>query len=176
MPDGAAGRHGHAERPGLHHRAGRPRVRLRDTRSQTQILAGSSESTVSATATATWAKTGAIPALSAEKNCAEGGVDITAANKGDAPFTFELMGLKHTIAAGESRTVTIPVAEDQAYDFTITGPGGFRRTSRACWTARPAATPSTAGSARVAAEPGVGRRRVRLGATWPRPAAPTPPR
>ncbi|MFI1399978.1 Cys-Gln thioester bond-forming surface protein [Streptomyces sp. NPDC020681] len=98
------------------------------TKSQTQILAGSSESTVSASATATWAQTGAIPALSAKKNCAKGGVDITAENKGDAPFTFELIGFNHTIPAGASRTVTIPVAEDQAYDFTITGPGGFTKT------------------------------------------------
>ncbi|MEV5682072.1 LAETG motif-containing sortase-dependent surface protein [Streptomyces sp. NPDC052164] len=97
------------------------------TRSQTQILAGSSESTVSARATATWGETGAVPALSARKNCAKGGVDITAANKGDAPFTFELAGFEHTIAAGTTRTVTIPVAEDQGYDFTITGPGGFAK-------------------------------------------------
>ncbi|WP_328910217.1 Cys-Gln thioester bond-forming surface protein [Streptomyces sp. NBC_00234] len=97
------------------------------TRSQTQILAGSSESTVSAHATATWAEVGAVPALSARKNCAEGGVDITASNQGDAPFTFELAGFEHTIAAGATRTVTIPVAEDQAYDFTITGPGGLQK-------------------------------------------------
>ncbi|MFC5804175.1 Cys-Gln thioester bond-forming surface protein [Streptomyces formicae] len=97
------------------------------TKSQTQILAGSSRSTVSATASATWAKAGPIPALSAEKNCAEGGIDLTATNKGDEPFTFELMGFTHTIAAGESRTVTVPVPEDQAYDFTITGPGGFSK-------------------------------------------------
>jgi len=95
-----------------------------DSRSQTQILAGSSESTVSATASAAWAETGAIPALSAAENCAEGGVDITAVNEGDAPFAFELMGARHTIAAGETRTVTVPLQEDQAYDFTITGPGG----------------------------------------------------
>ncbi|MFI1562988.1 Cys-Gln thioester bond-forming surface protein [Streptomyces sp. NPDC020490] len=98
-----------------------------ESRSQTQILAGSSESTVSATASATWAKTGAIPALSAERNCAEGGVDITAANQGDEAFTFELMGLEHSIPAGQSRTVTIPLQEDQAYDFTITGPGGLEK-------------------------------------------------
>ncbi|MFF8843016.1 Cys-Gln thioester bond-forming surface protein [Streptomyces sp. NPDC015127] len=97
------------------------------SKSQTQILAGSSQSTVSATATATWAKTGPIPSVTAEKNCAKGGVDITAGNKGDSPFTFELAGIKHTIPAGESRTVTVPVAEDQAYDFTITGPGGFKK-------------------------------------------------
>ncbi|MGW0532074.1 Cys-Gln thioester bond-forming surface protein [Streptomyces sp. NPDC003032] len=95
-----------------------------ETRSQAQILAGSSESTVSATATADWAAKGAIPALSAEKNCAKGGVDITASNKGDAPFTFRLMGFKHTIKAGTSQTVTIPLQEDQPYDFTIKGPNG----------------------------------------------------
>nr|WP_222108600.1 Cys-Gln thioester bond-forming surface protein [Streptomyces cupreus] len=96
-----------------------------ESRSQTQILAGSSESTVSATARATWAKQGPIPALSATKNCAKGGVDITAANEGDESFSFELLGAEYTIGAGESRTVTIPLQEDQAYDFTIEGPGGF---------------------------------------------------
>lgn len=29
------------------------------------------------------------------------------------------MGAEHTIAAGQSRTLTIPLQEDQAYDFTI---------------------------------------------------------
>ncbi len=96
-----------------------------ESRSQTQILAGSSESTVSATATAGWAAEGAIPAVSARKNCAKGGVDVTAANKGDEPFTFRLMGAEHTIPAGASRTVTVPLQEDRAYDFTITGPHGF---------------------------------------------------
>ncbi len=113
------------------------------TRSQTMILAGSSESTVSANATATWAKKGAMPALSAKKNCAKGGVDVTASNKGDEPFTFELAGAKHTVAAGKSSTVTVPVAEDQAYDFTITGPGGFTKTFTGvldCKTSSPATT------------------------------------
>ncbi|MET8448349.1 Cys-Gln thioester bond-forming surface protein [Streptomyces sp. NPDC005209] len=98
-----------------------------ESRSQIQILAGSSESTVSATASATWAEKGAIPALSAHENCAQGSVDLTAANTGDKPFTFELMGAEHTIPAGASRTVSIPLQEDQAYDFTITGPGGFEQ-------------------------------------------------
>ncbi|MBD0418383.1 Cys-Gln thioester bond-forming surface protein [Streptomyces sp. TRM S81-3] len=98
-----------------------------ESRSQTQILAGSSESTVAATATATWADEGAIPALSAAENCAEGGLDITAVNKGDEPFTFELMGTAHTIAAGESRTVTIPLQEDRPYDFVIQGPAGHEQ-------------------------------------------------
>ncbi|MFF3919091.1 Cys-Gln thioester bond-forming surface protein [Streptomyces sp. NPDC001852] len=96
-----------------------------DSRSQTQILAGSSESTVSAAATATWAAGGPIPAVSARKDCAKGALDIFAANKGDKPFTFELMGAEHNIPAGASRTVTVPLQEDQAYDFTITGPHGF---------------------------------------------------
>ncbi|MFE5889477.1 Cys-Gln thioester bond-forming surface protein [Streptomyces sp. NPDC056462] len=98
-----------------------------ESRSQTQILAGSSESTVSATASASWAKTGAIPALSAAENCDKGGVDITAANEGTEAFTFELLGVEHSIPAGESRTVTVPLQEDQAYDFTIQGPGGFEK-------------------------------------------------
>ncbi|MFE9673392.1 TQXA domain-containing protein [Streptomyces sp. NPDC006259] len=95
-----------------------------ESHSQTQILAGSSESTVSATASATWAEAGAVPALSAAKNCPKNGVDLTASNQGDEAFTFELMGVRHSIPAGTSATVTIPLQEDQAYDFTITGPQG----------------------------------------------------
>ncbi len=128
------------------------------SRSQAQILAGSSGSTVSATATATWAKKGPIPAVSARKNCAKGGVDITATNAGDEPFTFELKGLRHTIAAGRSRTVTVPVPEDQAYDFTVTGADGFTQQFTGvldCRTAgstgggpeQPASRPSPAGGA-----------------------------
>lgn len=98
-----------------------------DSRSQTQILAGSSESTVSASASATWAAQGAIPALSARKNCVKGGVDVTAVNEGDAPFTFEISGVEHTVPAGETQTVTLPVGEDQTYDFTIVGPGGLEK-------------------------------------------------
>ncbi|MFE0100296.1 Cys-Gln thioester bond-forming surface protein [Streptomyces sp. NPDC059009] len=123
-----------------------------ETHSQTQILAGSSESTVSATATANWAKKGAVPALSAEKNCAKGGVDITASNKGDEPFTFRLMGFKHTIEAGASRTVTIPLQEDQPYDFTIKGPNGFEKRFKGVLDCRTAG--STVGNkAQPASEP-----------------------
>ncbi|MCZ9341690.1 DUF756 domain-containing protein, partial [Streptomyces sp. TRM76130] len=93
-------------------------------RSQTQILAGSSESTVTATATATWAKQGAIPALSAAENCAENGLDVTTVNEGDTAFTFELLDSEYTIAPGETRTVTVSLREDQSYDFTVTAPGG----------------------------------------------------
>ncbi|TDF44196.1 TQXA domain-containing protein [Streptomyces sp. WAC05374] len=123
------------------------------TKSQTQILAGSSESTVSATATATWAASGAIPALSARKNCARSGVDVTATNKGDAPFAFELMGLTHTVQAGESRTVTVPVAEDQAYDFTITGPGGLNKTFQGILDCRTTGSAAVSLSGQQAAQP-----------------------
>lgn len=95
-------------------------------KSQTQILAGSSETAVTAEATATWASKGPIPALSAEKNCAKGGVDVTATNKGDQPFSFELAGEKHTVQPGASETVTVEVAEDQAYKITISGDNGFK--------------------------------------------------
>ncbi|MGK5630837.1 Cys-Gln thioester bond-forming surface protein [Streptomyces sp. URMC 123] len=104
------------------------RVLVSDTKSQTQILAGSSQSTVSATATANWAGKGPVPALSAERNCAKGGVDLTAANKGDQPFTFELKGVRYSVPAGRTETIHLPVPEDQAYSFTINGPGGFRKT------------------------------------------------
>ncbi|MEU8568922.1 LAETG motif-containing sortase-dependent surface protein [Streptomyces pathocidini] len=114
-----------------------------DSKSQTQILAGSSDSTVKATATADWAKKGAIPAVSAEKNCAKGGVDVTAANQGDEPFTFELAGTEYTVEAGRSRTVTVPVKEDQAYDFTITGPNGFEKNFSGVLDCKTAGTPST---------------------------------
>jgi TQXA domain-containing protein len=96
-----------------------------ESRSQTQILAGSSESTVSATAGATWAAQGPIPALSAAKNCAEGTLDITATNKGDQPFTFDLLEEDHTLAPGETRTIAVPVQEDQSYDLTVHSPDGF---------------------------------------------------
>ncbi|MFH8223913.1 Cys-Gln thioester bond-forming surface protein [Streptomyces sp. NPDC018057] len=95
-----------------------------DSRSQTQILAGSSESTVAATAVATWGEHGPIPALSAEKNCAKGTLDIRVTNKGDQPYTFDLMGAAHSVPAGATRTVAIPLQEDQAYDLTLVGPDG----------------------------------------------------
>ncbi|MGV9281064.1 Cys-Gln thioester bond-forming surface protein [Streptomyces sp. NPDC003730] len=98
-----------------------------ESRSQTQILAGSSESTVAATATATWAAEGPVPALSARKNCAEGTLDITALNKGDEPFTFELLDTEYTVAPGETRTVPVPLPEDRPYDFTVRGPAGFEQ-------------------------------------------------
>ncbi|MDX3098747.1 LAETG motif-containing sortase-dependent surface protein [Streptomyces sp. ME01-24h] len=99
-----------------------------DSTTQVQILAGSSDSSVSATATGTWAAKGPIPAVSAEVDCAKNGLDVTAANEGDQPFTFTLAGKEYTVEAGKSETITVPVAEDQHYKVTITGPEGFEKT------------------------------------------------
>ncbi|MBB6437084.1 Cys-Gln thioester bond-forming surface protein [Streptomyces candidus] len=139
------------------------RTFVSDSHSQTQILAGASTSTVTADATVTWAAQkaeGAVPALSAKKNCAKSGIGITADNAGDAPFTFELLGFRHTIPARTSRTVTIPLQEDQAYDLTVSGPDGLTKNFKGvldCETAGTAAigtadapanrpTPATGGS------------------------------
>src|SRR5690606_33752099 len=65
---------------------------------------------------------------SAQKNCSEGGVDVTASNEGDEPFEFSLAGKEYSIEPGGSETVTVPVEEDQAYDITITGPNDFKKT------------------------------------------------
>ncbi|MGW3241623.1 Cys-Gln thioester bond-forming surface protein [Streptomyces sp. NPDC001070] len=99
-----------------------------DTKTQVQILAGSSDSSVSATATGTWAAKGPIPAVSAEVNCDKNGVDVTASNEGDQPFTFTLADKEYTVEAGKSETITVPVGEDQPYKITITGPNGFEKT------------------------------------------------
>ncbi|WP_405853632.1 Cys-Gln thioester bond-forming surface protein [Streptomyces sp. NBC_00090] len=116
-----------------------------DGPSQTLILAGSSDSTVTAKASATWAKTGAVPAVTVAKDCAKGGLEIIASNKGDEAWTFDLKGTSYTIAAGETKTVTVPLAEDEAYKFTITGPNGFEETFEGvldCKTATPGPQPS----------------------------------
>ncbi|CAM5410426.1 Cys-Gln thioester bond-forming surface protein [Streptomyces xanthochromogenes] len=93
-----------------------------DSKSQTQILAGSSDSTVNAEAKVSWAKQGAIPAVTVKKDCAKGGVDITVTNKGDEAFPVTVGGKTvATVPAGGSKTVLFPVAEDEKYDFTIAG-------------------------------------------------------
>ncbi|HWU08681.1 MAG TPA: Cys-Gln thioester bond-forming surface protein [Streptomyces sp.] len=92
------------------------------TKSQTQILAGSTESAFSAQATASWAAKGPAPAVTAQKNCAKGSVDFTVTNNGDQPFRFTFAaGTDHTVEAGGTKTVSLPVAEDAAYDITLSG-------------------------------------------------------
>ncbi|GLF93645.1 thioester domain-containing protein [Streptomyces yaizuensis] len=110
--------------------------------SQAQILAHSSESTVSAQTKVVWAAEGVVPALSARHNCVTRGVDVTAANPGDAPFTVEVGGAAYTVAARGSRTVTVPVTEDQPYDVVVTGRAGSAE--------GPARTPAPAGDGSTA--------------------------
>ncbi|MFC4493351.1 thioester domain-containing protein [Streptomyces ovatisporus] len=91
--------------------------------SQTQILAGSSRSTVSATADVSWDEHGAVPAVGAEKDCAESGVTFTVTNSGDRTFGFRVAGEGHEVAAKRSEKVTVPVGEDQAYRIPVSAPG-----------------------------------------------------
>ncbi|GHF35968.1 TQXA domain-containing protein [Streptomyces mashuensis] len=118
------------------------------TKTQTQVLAGSSEATTGATATATWAQKGAIPAVSGRKDCARGGMEVTTENKGDQPFAFELDGRKDTVGPGASKAVLVTVAEDHAYRITVTGPHGFAKTFSGildCRTAGIGTTSATSG-------------------------------
>jgi TQXA domain-containing protein len=95
--------------------------------SEAQILAGSSRSMVSATASVNWAANGAIPAVKAEKSCAKEGVDLTVSNAGARPFRFRLAGREHAVASASSRTFTVPVREDQAYRIPLTGPHAHQK-------------------------------------------------
>ncbi|MGI5338049.1 thioester domain-containing protein [Streptomyces sp. CA-181903] len=97
-------------------------------RTQTMILAGSSRSTATAGAVAAWADKGAAPAVSARKDCAKGGVEITVANRGDAPYAFRIAGAPHTVKPNTSETVLVKVAEDQAYRIGVDGPDGASTT------------------------------------------------
>lgn len=117
-----------------------------DSKSQVQILAGSSLTTATATATGTWAKKGPIPAVSAVVDCAKNGVDVTATNKGDEAFTFELAGKKFSIEAGKSKTITVPVKEDQKYEITISGPNGFTKTFKGVLDCKTSGVPTPAPS------------------------------
>ncbi|MER5746390.1 LAETG motif-containing sortase-dependent surface protein [Streptomyces sp. NPDC002225] len=124
-----------------------------DGPSQTLVLARSSDAAVTAKASASWAKKGAVTAVTAATDCAKGGVDVTATNQGDEPWTFTLKGARYTVAPGGTKTVTVPVAEDASYDLTVTGPNGFEETFRGvldCRTAAPGTKPSTAASAALA--------------------------
>lgn len=111
--------------------------------SQTMILAGTSQSEITATATATWADQGPIPALSAQVNCSKSGVDVSATNKGDEAFTFTLEGKTYTIAPGASQTITVPVAEDQGYKIDITLPDKSVKTFKGVLDCKAATAPPT---------------------------------
>ncbi|MFF4409418.1 Cys-Gln thioester bond-forming surface protein [Streptomyces sp. NPDC001404] len=112
-------------------------------KTQALILAGSSESTVSAGATATWAKKGAAPAVAARKDCTKDGVEITVDNKGDEAFPFELAGRRHTVRPGGSETVVVKAGEDKTYRVAVTGANGYSRTFSGILDCRTAESGST---------------------------------
>lgn len=93
-----------------------------DKASQKLILAQQKPVKAEADAKASWASKGALPNFTAEQKCAEGGVEVTTTNKGDAPFEFTLDGKKSTVKPGETAKQLVKVQEDQAYTITILGP------------------------------------------------------
>ncbi|MBO8184991.1 thioester domain-containing protein [Streptomyces spirodelae] len=97
-------------------------------RGQAQIVAGSSQSTVSATAAVNWAARGPLPATTASENCDGSGVDITVLNSGDTAFPLRVGKQREDIAKGKRGTVTVPVAEDQPYRIPVRGPNGYAKT------------------------------------------------
>ncbi|MGW0930850.1 thioester domain-containing protein [Streptomyces sp. NPDC002644] len=101
-----------------------------DSRSQTQVVAASSETTVRATATTVWRQEGAVPGLWARERCeASGsdrtsGLDVTLLNRGDEDFTYRVAGTDYVLAPGERRTVSQPLAEDEAYTVGVEAASG----------------------------------------------------
>jgi TQXA domain-containing protein/LPXTG-motif cell wall-anchored protein len=128
-------------------------------KTQTQILAGSTQGKVASSFTATWGakeSAGAVLAAEAVNNCAKGGVDVKVTNSGDEAGEVSIGGEKHTVEAGKDVTVTVPVKEDAEYSIAVTGPNGLDQTFTGildCQTAgeggseapEPSAAPSPAG-------------------------------
>jgi TQXA domain-containing protein len=101
-----------------------------DSRSQAQVVAASSETTVRATATTVWRRGGAVPAVWGRERCeAEGtgkasGLDVTLLNRGDEDLAYRVAGTDYVLAPGERRTVSQPLAEDQAYTVGVEAADG----------------------------------------------------
>ncbi|MBB1254042.1 TQXA domain-containing protein [Streptomyces sp. OF3] len=93
-----------------------------------QVLAGSSDSTITATVVAHWAATGPLPAVTAVDSCAEGGVVLQVSNAGDEEYAFTLGEREYRVPAGGLERVIVPVAEDQPYRIMLTGPNGYSPT------------------------------------------------
>ncbi|GGQ99414.1 Cys-Gln thioester bond-forming surface protein [Kitasatospora griseola] len=96
--------------------------------SQTLILAGSNKVKVNALATVAWAPAGPIPTATGKVDCTQGALVLTVSNKGDRDWNFTVGGKNVTVKPGATQDVVLPVAEDTAYNFTVTGPGGFSQT------------------------------------------------
>ncbi|GAA2742846.1 Cys-Gln thioester bond-forming surface protein [Kitasatospora cinereorecta] len=93
---------------------------------QTMILAGSDQTTVPVKVKAAWQPKGALPSATAQVSCADNAVKVTVTNNGDQEGSIEVKpGKTVTVQPGKSETVLVPVAEDAAYDITVTGPNKF---------------------------------------------------
>ncbi|WP_151773268.1 thioester domain-containing protein [Streptomyces abyssomicinicus] len=107
-----------------------------DSRSQAQVVAASSETTVRATATTVWRRDGAVPALWGRERCEAtdaglaSGLDVTLLNRGDEDFTYRVAGTDYTLAPGERRTVFQPLTEDESYTVGVEAAPGERRPLR----------------------------------------------
>ncbi|MCE7079267.1 thioester domain-containing protein [Streptomyces sp. ST2-7A] len=95
-----------------------------DKKTQTMILAGASEVSTSKTATANWASDGPAPTFSHQIDCVAGGVNLTVGNDGDQPFEFDFQGETHTIPAGGTKDIFVPVENKQEYHISITDEAG----------------------------------------------------
>lgn len=90
------------------------------TKTQTMILAGSTGSSVEATAKAKWSEGDEpAPSVTAQEDCVAGGVAVTVTNNGAADYEFTLNDETQTVGPGESGTITVPVDNKQAYDITV---------------------------------------------------------
>ncbi|MFE4857981.1 Cys-Gln thioester bond-forming surface protein [Streptomyces sp. NPDC056670] len=88
-------------------------------KSQTFILASTSDVPVTAVAVAKW---GTAPAVTVKNDCAKGGLDIAVTNKGDKPFDVVVLGKKLGKApAGATTSLFLPLAEDSTYFFDLAG-------------------------------------------------------
>lgn len=92
-----------------------------DTKTQTMILAGSSASSVTAGATASWATEGAAPTVEATESCVAGGVEIAVGNSGDEAFRFGIEGETYEVQPGENQAVTVPVGNKDSYEILVEG-------------------------------------------------------
>ncbi|WP_406204120.1 Cys-Gln thioester bond-forming surface protein [Kitasatospora sp. NBC_01560] len=97
--------------------------------SQTMILAGSTKLSVVDAAKAAWKQgKGALLDSTAQVECDANGVKVSVANGGDEAADVTVKpGKTITVQPGKVESVVVPVAEDTAYDITVTGPNGFSK-------------------------------------------------
>ncbi|MFJ6139468.1 Cys-Gln thioester bond-forming surface protein [Kitasatospora sp. NPDC092286] len=97
--------------------------------SQTMILAGSTKLSVTDAAKGSWRQgKGALLDSTAQVECDSNGVRVTVTNGGDEAATVTVKpGKSLTVQPGKAESVVVPVAEDTAYDITVTGPNGFSK-------------------------------------------------